>query len=152
MFESLFPLCPTFFVQFTSFLLPFRVLVKKRYICSRIDDRDAVMLESQMARRHVSSVKKSENGRTAAHKECSEGAGCRTRAEKHLRRGHCLTLHLLSLADLGRETGLDSRDTAAGTAVVAGNEVQTVLTLVELGVGRLARLAGDVLDWIRALV
>ena len=31
-------------------------------------------------------------------------------------------------------------------AVVAGDEVQTVLTLVELGVGRLAGLASDVLD------
>jgi hypothetical protein len=47
---------------------------------------------------------------------------------------------------LGRETGLDSGNTSSGTTVVASDEVQTVLTLVELGVGRFAGLAGDVLN------
>jgi hypothetical protein len=46
-----------------------------------------------------------------------------------------LTLHLLSLADLGRETSLDGSDTATRAAVVAGDEVQTVLALVKLGIG-----------------
>ena len=57
-----------------------------------------------------------------------------------------LTLHLPSLADLGRETGLDGRDTASRTAVVASDEVQAVLALVELGIGGLAGLASNVLD------
>lgn len=46
-----------------------------------------------------------------------------------------LTLHLLSLADLGRETGLDGGDGTARTARVAGDEVETVLSLVQLGIG-----------------
>lgn len=50
----------------------------------------------------------------------------------------------LPLADLGRETSLDSRDGTPGTAGVAGNEVETVFSLVELGVGGSARFAGDV--------
>ncbi len=57
-----------------------------------------------------------------------------------------LDLHLFSLADLGRETSLDGSDTATRAAVVAGDKVQTVLALAELGVGRLASFAGDVLD------
>ena len=58
-----------------------------------------------------------------------------------------LSLHLSSLADLGGETSLDGRDGATRAAVVAGDEVQTVFTLAELCVGRLASFAGDVLDW-----
>jgi len=54
--------------------------------------------------------------------------------------------HSLSLADLGRETGLDGSDGTPGTAAVAGDEVQSVLTLVELGIGAAASLAGDVFD------
>lgn len=46
-----------------------------------------------------------------------------------------LTLHTLTLADLGRETGLDGGDGSSGSAGVASNEVETVLTLVELGIG-----------------
>lgn len=42
--------------------------------------------------------------------------------------------HLLSLSDLGGKTSLDSGDGPTRSAVVAGDEVQTVLTLVELGV------------------
>lgn len=57
-----------------------------------------------------------------------------------------LNLHLLSLADLGGETSLDGGDGTTGAAVVAGDKVQTVLGLVELGIGRLAGLAGDVFD------
>lgn len=54
--------------------------------------------------------------------------------------------HSLSLADLGRETGLDGGDGTSGTAAVAGDEVQSVLTLVELGIGAAAGLASDVFD------
>jgi hypothetical protein len=54
--------------------------------------------------------------------------------------------HSLSLADLGGETGLDGSDGTSGTAAVAGDEVQSVLTLVELGIGAAAGLAGDVFD------
>ena len=55
--------------------------------------------------------------------------------------------HSLSLADLGGETGLDGSDGTSGTAAVAGNEVQSVLSLVELGIGAAAGLAGDVFDY-----
>lgn len=54
--------------------------------------------------------------------------------------------HSLSLADLCGETGLDGSDGTSGTAAVAGDEVQSVLTLVELGVGAAAGLAGDIFD------
>ena len=54
--------------------------------------------------------------------------------------------HSLSLADLCGETGLDGSDGTSGTAAVAGDEVQSVLTLVELGIGAAACLAGDVFD------
>lgn len=54
--------------------------------------------------------------------------------------------HSLSLADLGRETSLDGSDGTSGTAAVAGDEVQSVLTLVELGIGAAAGLAGNVFD------
>ena len=52
----------------------------------------------------------------------------------------------LSAADLGSETGLDSSDRATRSARVASNEVETVFTLVEFGVGAAAGLASDVLD------
>lgn len=52
----------------------------------------------------------------------------------------------LSAADLSTETGLDSRDGTTGTTRVAGDEVQTVFTLVELGVGTAAGFAGNILD------
>jgi hypothetical protein len=68
------------------------------------------------------------------------------RIEREKERRGFLTLHLSSLADLGRETSLDSGNTSSRTTVVAGNEVQTVLTLVELGVRRFAGLASDILD------
>lgn len=55
-------------------------------------------------------------------------------------------LHLSSLADLGGETSLDSGNTSSGAAVVTGDEVKTVLTLVEFGIGGFAGLAGDILD------
>ena len=54
--------------------------------------------------------------------------------------------HSLSLADLCGETGLDGSDGTSGTAAVAGDEVQSVLTFVELGVGAAAGLAGNVFD------
>lgn len=54
--------------------------------------------------------------------------------------------HTLSAADLGTETGLDGGDGTTGSAGVASNEIQTVLSLVELGVGAAARLACDVLN------
>ena len=55
--------------------------------------------------------------------------------------------HSLSLADLCGETGLDGSDGTSGTAAVAGDEVQSVLTLVELGIGAAAGLAGDVFNY-----
>lgn len=61
-----------------------------------------------------------------------------------------LTLLSPPLADLCRETRLDSRDGTPGAARVAGNEVQAVLALVELGIGRPTRLAGHVLDNVAA--
>jgi hypothetical protein len=54
--------------------------------------------------------------------------------------------HALSLADLGGETSLDGSDGTSGTAAVAGDEVQSVLTLVELGIGAAAGLASNVFD------
>jgi len=57
-----------------------------------------------------------------------------------------LSLLSSALADLGRETGLDGRDGTSGTARVAGDEVETVLTLVELCIRRAAGLASNVLD------
>lgn len=65
--------------------------------------------------------------------------------------GYSLALHLLSLSDLGSETRLDGLDGTTGTARVTGNEVQTVLSLVELCVGGTAGLARDVLDCINTL-
>ena len=53
----------------------------------------------------------------------------------------------LALSDLGGETGLDGGDRTARSARVAGDERQTVLTLVELGIWRSAGLASDVLHW-----
>ena len=52
----------------------------------------------------------------------------------------------LSAADLSTETGLDGGDGTTGSTRVAGNEVQTVFTLVELGVGAAAGLAGHVFN------
>jgi hypothetical protein len=57
-----------------------------------------------------------------------------------------LSLLSSALADLGRETGLDGRNGTSGTARVAGDEVKTVLTLVELCIRRTAGLASNVLD------
>lgn len=59
-----------------------------------------------------------------------------------------LTLHLPSLADLGRETRLDSRDGPTRSARVASDEVETVLSLVEFGIGRPTRLASYILDYL----
>jgi hypothetical protein len=58
-----------------------------------------------------------------------------------------LTLSL-SAADLATETGLDGGDGTTGTARVAGDEVQTVLSLVEFCVGTAAGFAGDVFDYL----
>merc|ERR1711939_963697 len=57
-----------------------------------------------------------------------------------------LSLLSLSLADLGRETGLDGGDGSPGAARVARHEVETVLTLVQLGVRATAGLASDVFN------
>lgn len=62
-------------------------------------------------------------------------------------RTNCLTL-TLSAADLSTETSLDGGDGTTRAARVAGDEVQTVLTLVELGVGAAAGFAGNVFDYI----
>jgi len=58
---------------------------------------------------------------------------------------HSLTLSS-SAADLSTETGLDGGDGTTGSARIAGNEVQTVLSLVELCIGAAAGLASDVFD------
>lgn len=55
----------------------------------------------------------------------------------------------LSAADLSTETGLDSSDGTTRSARVAGDEVQTVLTLVEFGVGAAAGFASDIFDWMK---
>jgi hypothetical protein len=55
-----------------------------------------------------------------------------------------LTLLSPSLADLGRETRLDGSHTATRSARVAGDEIQSVLSLVEFGIWRSAGLASDV--------
>merc|ERR1712029_1156138 len=60
-------------------------------------------------------------------------------------RDHLLLLSP-SLANLGRETGLNRSDGPARTARVARDEVQPVLSLGEFGIGGAARLAGDVFD------
>lgn len=52
----------------------------------------------------------------------------------------------LAAADLATETGFDGGDGTTRSTGVASDEVQTVLTLVELGVGAAAGLAGDVFD------
>lgn len=57
---------------------------------------------------------------------------------------HPLTLLSPTLADLGRETGLDSSNTTARSAGVASDEVQSVLSLVEFGVWGSAGLAGNI--------
>ena len=59
-----------------------------------------------------------------------------------------LSLLSLSLADLGRETGLDGGDGSSGAARVARHEVETVLTLVQLGVRATAGLARDVFHYL----
>ena len=46
--------------------------------------------------------------------------------------GNNLALHLLSLADLGRETDLDGGDGTTGSARVASNEAETVLYIESL--------------------
>jgi hypothetical protein len=56
--------------------------------------------------------------------------------------------HTLSAANLGTETGLDSGDGTARSTGVASDEVQTVLTLAEFGVGATAGLAGNVFNYI----
>lgn len=58
-----------------------------------------------------------------------------------------LTLLSSSLADLGGETSLDGGDGTARSTGVAGDEVESVFTLVEFGIRRTAGLAGDVFDW-----
>jgi hypothetical protein len=58
---------------------------------------------------------------------------------------NCLRRRLDTATNLGLETGLDGRDGPTRTARLASEEVETVL-LAEERVGRLADLAGDVLD------
>lgn len=57
-------------------------------------------------------------------------------------------MHSLTLADLCGETALDGGDGSAGAARVAGDEVEAVFSLVELGVGGAAGLACDVFDCV----
>ncbi len=53
----------------------------------------------------------------------------------------------LPLAYLRGEAALDCRDAASAAARVARDKVQPVLALAELGVGRAAGLARDILHW-----
>jgi hypothetical protein len=48
---------------------------------------------------------------------------------------------------LGRETGLDGSNTSSGTAGVASDKVQSVLSLVEFGIWGSAGFAGDIFHW-----
>lgn len=73
---------------------------------------------------------------TTKHKACR----CSTTSTPRL------SLLSSSLADLGRETSLDSSDGTSGTARVASDKVKSVLSLVEFGVRRTASFAGDVFD------
>ena len=50
----------------------------------------------------------------------------------------------LAAADLSTETSLDGGNGTTRTTGVAGDEVQTVLTLVELGIGAATGLACNV--------
>ena len=59
---------------------------------------------------------------------------------------HSSAKHPLTLADLCRETGLDGRDGSSASTRVAGDEVESVLALVELCVWRTTCLACDILD------
>lgn len=56
-----------------------------------------------------------------------------------------LTLSL-SPTDLSTETSFDGSDGTTRSARVAGDEVQTIFTLVEFSIGTAAGLAGDVFD------
>lgn len=56
-------------------------------------------------------------------------------------------MSLLPPTDLATETGLDGRDGTTRAARVAGDEVETVLSLVQFRVGASAGLAGDVFNW-----
>jgi hypothetical protein len=55
-----------------------------------------------------------------------------------------LTLLSATLSNLGRETSLNSSNTSSGTARVASNEIQSVLSLVEFSIWRSAGFAGDI--------
>jgi len=55
-----------------------------------------------------------------------------------------LTLLSASLSDLCGETGLDRSDTSSRAAGVAGNEIQSVLSLIELRIWGSAGFAGDI--------
>ena len=57
-----------------------------------------------------------------------------------------LTLLSLSLADLRRETGLDSRDTASATARIACDKVQTIFSFVQVGIWTTTRLTCNVFN------
>lgn len=58
----------------------------------------------------------------------------------------CLTLLPLPSSDLSTETSLNGSDTAPTTTGVASDEVKTVLSLVELGIGTSAGFTGDVFN------
>ena len=55
-----------------------------------------------------------------------------------------LTLLSPPLANLGRKTSFDGRNTSSRAARVASDEVQSVLPLIEFGVWRSASLAGNI--------
>jgi hypothetical protein len=59
---------------------------------------------------------------------------------------------LLTTTDLSTETGLDGCDGSSGSARVAGDEVQTVLSFVEFGVGASTGFAGNVFNCCRLVV
>lgn len=51
-------------------------------------------------------------------------------------------------SDLSTETSLNGSNTAPTAAGVACDEVETVLSLVEFGIGTSTSLASDVFDWM----
>jgi len=57
-----------------------------------------------------------------------------------------LTLHPLTLANLGRESRFDGRNRPSRPATIACDKVQPILALAQLCVGRSARLAGHIFD------
>lgn len=55
----------------------------------------------------------------------------------------------LTTADLATETGLDGSDRPSRTTRIACDEVQTILSFVQLSIGASARFAGHIFNYLR---